>query len=101
MTNGQLDLQPVVHHLESNPASVLPESLSLLGERSGVSPVRGLVELREQSLAGFLTRVVGELHRDGLGGSRRLLSIQPFNGLLGLHAPIEADKTHTSRHTCT
>lgn len=79
---------------------MLPESLSLLGERSWVSPVRRLVELREQSLAGFLTRVVGELHSNGLGGSGRLLPVQPLDGLLGLDASIEADKTHTSRHAC-
>lgn len=79
---------------------MLPESLCLLCEWSWVSPVWRLVELRKQSLAGFLTRVVGELHCNGLGGSRRLLSVQPLNGLLSLDTPIEADKTHASRHAC-
>lgn len=84
--------------MSTPPERILPEPLSLLGKWSWISSVRRLVELREQSLAGFLTWVVGELHRNGLSGTGRLLSIQPFNGLFSLHTPIEADKTHTSRH---
>lgn len=69
-------------------------------EGSWVPAVGGLVELREESLAGFLAGVVGELDGDGLGGAGWLLSIQALDGLLCLYPLIKADEAHTSGAAC-
>ncbi len=77
-----------------------PEPLSLMVERAWVSAIRGLVELWQKGLTGLLAGVVGELDRDGLGGTWWLLSIQAFDGLLSLYPLIKADEAHTSGATC-
>lgn len=77
-----------------------PEPLGLMVEGSRVSAIRGLVKLWQKGLAGFLAGVVGELDRDGLGGTWRLLSVQTLDGLLGFHPLIKADEAHTSGAAC-
>lgn len=51
-------------------------------------------------MAGLLAGVVGELDRDGLSGTRWLLSVQALDGLLSLYPLIKADEAHTSGATC-
>lgn len=77
---------------------LLPEALCLLCEGSWVPSIGRLVQLGQQGLAGLLARVVGELHRDGLGGARRFLAVQAFDGLLRLHPPVKADEADSSGH---
>lgn len=77
-----------------------PEPLSLMVKGSWVSAIGGLVQLRQQGLAGFLTGVVGELDGDGLGGAGWLLSVQALDGLLCLYPLIKADEAHTSGAAC-
>lgn len=75
----------------------LPESLSLVVERARVSPVGGLVQLREQGLAGLLAGVVGKLHSNRFCSTAGLLAIQPFDGFFCLNPLIKADESHPSR----
>lgn len=79
----------------------VPESLGLLRQRSWVSSVGWLVQVRQQRLAAFLTGVVGKFHCDWLGGAWWFLSIQTFNGLLSFNAPVKSDEAHTSGHAWT
>ena len=79
---------------------LLPEPLGLLGQRARVTSVGRLVQLRQQCLASLLARVVGKLDCDWLCGTRRLLPIQPLNGLLSFDSPVEADESHPSGDTC-
>ena len=86
-------------HLRASPQHS-PEPLGLVVEGAWISTVGGLVELWQESLAGLLAGVVGELDRDGLGGTRWLLSVQALDGLLSLYPLIKADEAHTSGATC-
>lgn len=79
----------------------VPESLGLLRQRCWVSSVGRLVQVREQRLAAFLTGIIGKFHCDWLGGTWWFLSIQTFNGLLSLNAPVKSDEAHTSGHAWT
>lgn len=65
-------------------------------ERARVAPVRGLVELGEQGLAGLLAGVVGELHSNRFCSTAGLLAIQPFDGFFCLDPLIKADESHPS-----
>lgn len=77
---------------------LLPEALCLLCEGSRVPSIGRLVQLRQQGLAGFLARVVGELDGDGFGGAGRFLAVQALDGLLRLHPPVETDEADSSGH---
>lgn len=74
----------------------LPEALCLLCEGSWVPSIGWLIQLGEQRLAGLLARVVCKLHCNGFGGTRRLLAVQTFDGLLGLYSPIKTNEANPS-----
>lgn len=65
-------------------------------ERARVAPVRGLVQLGEQGLAGLLAGVVGKLHSNRFCSTAGLLAIQPFDGFFCLDPLIKADESHPS-----
>lgn len=66
-----------------------------------VPPGRRLVQLGQQRLARLLTRVVGELHGDGLRSPQGLLAIQALDGFLRLVAFVKPDETYSPRYACS
>lgn len=70
-------------------------------QRAGEAASSCLVKLGKQGLSRLLTGVVGELHGDGLGGAQRLLTIQAFDGFLGLVSLVEPNETYSARYTCS
>lgn len=70
-------------------------------QRAGEAASSCLVKLGKQGLSRLLTGVVGELHGDGLGGTQRLLTIQAFDGLLGLISFVEPNESYSARYACS
>ena len=77
----------------------LPEPLSLVVKWARVAPVRGLVELGEQGLAGLLAGVVGKLHSYRVRSTAGLLAIQTFDCFFCLNPLIKSDESHPSGHS--
>lgn len=77
----------------------LPEPLSLVVKWARVAPVRGLVELGEQGLAGLLAGVVGKLHSNRFRSTAGLLAIQTFDCFFCLNPLIKSDESHPSGHS--
>lgn len=78
---------------------LLPEALCLLCEGSWVPSIGRLVQLGQQGLAGLLAWVVGKLDRYGLGGARRLLTVQALDGLLRLDPPVKTNESNSPGNT--
>lgn len=69
-------------------------------QRTPEAAGRVVVKLRDDLRVLCLVWVGGKLHRDGLDGSGRCLTVQVFDGLLRLRPLVVPDEGHAAGHTC-